>query len=196
MGRQKERRSAAAPEDENELVRRAKNGNDEAFALLMDRYRNLIRWHIRIVDPGVQPADEDDYMQEGWLGLMSAVRSFEEGRSGFSTYASVCIRNALRQYRTKLLKTSGEVPLPERTDAEELTTQETPESLWIDRESAELLLDRLLSPLSPFEREVAKGMLKAKTNEQIARALNRDPKSIANAVFRIRDKLRRATGRQ
>lgn len=44
----------------------------------------------------------DDLMQEGSLGLLKAIRTYDGSKSvEFSTYASICIRNEMRNYAMK-----------------------------------------------------------------------------------------------
>lgn len=44
----------------------------------------------------------DDLIQEGSIGLLKAIRTFDENKSvEFSTYATICIRNEMRNYAMK-----------------------------------------------------------------------------------------------
>lgn len=44
----------------------------------------------------------DDLLQEGSIGLLKAIRTFDENKSvEFSTYATICIRNEMRNYAMK-----------------------------------------------------------------------------------------------
>ena len=75
-------------------LRRAKAGDEQALAALITRQMPLIRAiAARSVGPGLE---FEDAVQEGLIALFFAMESYEEGRgAAFSTYASVCIQNAV-----------------------------------------------------------------------------------------------------
>ncbi|MEG0615773.1 MAG: sigma factor, partial [Oscillospiraceae bacterium] len=56
--------------------------------------------------------DADDLMQEGFLGLLDAVRTFDKtSKTKFSTYSNVCITNKMT---TALIKSNRiDVPIEE-----------------------------------------------------------------------------------
>ena len=43
----------------------------------------------------------DDYIQVGLIGLLKAIREHDPERSKFSTFATVCIRNAINNLKEK-----------------------------------------------------------------------------------------------
>lgn len=177
---------AGRPE-ENVLVALAKEGDERAFGALVASYKQLIHWHInRSVNA---KDDREDFFQEGLLGLLKAVRTYDGSSSAFATYASACIRHsiisAVRRYRDQ---NGFSVSLDERQDG--LVSENSPESDFIDRESSSILYDRVFSELSAFEKSVFELYLSDFSYAQIAQKLGRDEKSIANAICRIRRKLK------
>ena len=69
-------------------VRSARGGDEAALAALIAKFMPVIRRFARAaVCPGL---DFDDAVQEGYIGLFHAVKSFEEegGQASFSTYAT------------------------------------------------------------------------------------------------------------
>ena len=173
--------------DENVLVAMAKDGDERAFDALVTSYKRLIHWHI---DRSVNAKDErEDFFQEGLVGLLKAVRTYDGCTSAFATYASACIRHsiisAVRRYRNQ---NGFSVSLDERQDG--LVSENSPESDFIDRESSSILYDRVFSELSAFEKSVFELYLTDLSYAQIASELGKDEKSIANAVCRIRRKLK------
>ena len=43
----------------------------------------------------------EDYIQAGLIGLLKSIRKFETGKSRFSTFASVCIKNEMLNLKRK-----------------------------------------------------------------------------------------------
>lgn len=175
------------------LVSRARGGDSEAFAALAASYRRLVYWHVsRSVTGSENPwINSDDLFQEGLVGLLKAVRTYDGVSSSFSTYASTCIGNsvisAVRRYRRQ---SAGSVPLDERAQDEAIGSVSSPESDLIDRESSALLYARVLSGLSSFERSVFELYLSDHSYEEIAHRVGKPEKSVANAICRARRKLR------
>ncbi len=132
-------------------------------------------------------ADPEDLFQEGLIGLLKAVRTYDGVSSSFSTYASACVGNsvvsAVRKYRRQ---SAPSVPLEETPEV----VVSSPESEVIDRESSSLLYARALSGLSAFERAVFERYLAGQSCSEVAKALGRPEKAVENAVCRSRRKLR------
>ena len=179
-----------ASADDAALARLAREGSDDAFSELTRRYRKLIFWHLNRL--GISAGDdEDDYLQEALIGLLRAVRTYDERNAEFSTYASSCIRNALVSALRKELKRAGRSLVPWETAAEELPSGESPESALIDRESSSILYNTIFSALSGYEQNVFSCYLANMSAAQTASLLGRDAKSVSNAICRIREKLKR-----
>ena len=95
-----EKKRSVPPAGEDRLIVQVKAGSSEAFAALAHRYIPLIKKLVGAA--GVPPSERDDLTQEGLIGLLRAVRSYDNESSSFSTYASLCIKHsiisALRKY--------------------------------------------------------------------------------------------------
>ena len=80
------------------LAQRAKNGDDEALADLIERYTPLVCMRARAYARGVM--DVDDVYQEGMIALLKAVRNYREDTAGsFRTFAAVCVNNKIDVYK-------------------------------------------------------------------------------------------------
>ena len=79
---------------DNIPLQRAQNGDEAALAALVATYMPLIR---RVARAAASPGfDFDDAVQEGYIALFQAVRTYKEDRkASFATYATVCVRNAI-----------------------------------------------------------------------------------------------------
>ena len=155
-----------------------------AFSLLVARYTPLVR-HIA-AHYSANTSDVDDLAQEGFLGLLAAIRTFSSQQSAaFRTYASVCIRNRIISH---LRKQTAAVALAETPDTE---PQADPISRLIDREAATALQARLKQLLSPFEYQILLMHLSSYSYQEMASKLQTTPKAIDNAWQRVRRKCRK-----
>lgn len=182
-------------QSERALVMRAQEGDASAIAALLVRYRKWIRG--RASSMTVSGMDADDLSQEGMIGLVQAIRTFDPSREvQFRTYATTCIHNrmvgaAKLAGRRKNLPLNGYLPLEEASDAVEQTGEDggNPESLVIRREEAEALQMKIADRLSAFEQNVFSLYLAGYSYEGMAERLGKTVKSIDNALQRIRRKV-------
>ena len=87
------------PPSDEELCLRAAQGDSEAETELVCRYGQLVRACARPLF--LAGGDSGDLIQEGMVGLLTAIRGFDPGRdAAFRTYAEICVRSRLF-FRTK-----------------------------------------------------------------------------------------------
>ena len=179
-----------------ELCRLANSGCEEAVDVLLTRHRSLVRSCIRPYF--LVGGDREDLLQEGMLGLLSAVRHFEPGHSTkFSTYARYCIHNRILS-AVRSDSGRGNQPLNEYISLESEQFAQSydvgsydsdPEMRLIEKEGFAEIVHRLNAILSEFESRVLSLYLDGKTYREIAQETGKSEKSIDNAVQRIRKKL-------
>lgn len=193
---------------DEELVNLYKEGNEGACDILLNRYKNLVRRKAKAMF--IAGGDNDDLIQEGMIGLYKAIRSFDpqnDANASFVTFASMCINRQMctavsAANRKKHIPLNFYVSLDAPLDGENgedsdatlsdiLVTEkeQNPEALFIDQENASSVEDRLAEKLSGMEKEVLSYTLLGKNYVEIASILNRSPKSIDNAIQRIKNKL-------
>lgn len=173
----------------------ARQGDAAAEEALACRYRSLVKACAR---PHVLVGgDSEDLIQEGMIGLLSAIRTFRPDRdAGFATYARVCIHNriamALRSAnRDKHIPLNSALPLfqlPQPADA-----PGDPEDELISREEQEGRWKAISRQLSAFERRVLSLYLKGLSYGEIAAHVGKPLKAVDNAVQRIRRKIGRCS---
>lgn len=187
--------------DEN-LCRQAALGDRVAEETLVTRYHRLVRICARPYF--LAGGDSEDLIQEGMVGLLSAIRVFNPERgASFRTYAEICIKNRVRS-AIKAASRDKHTPLntyvsfgtpsldgnADRcaygTDQQHL---EDPEAIMIGREEFQERMDVLKGQLSGFETKILELYLNGLSYSEIAAEVNRSPKSVDNAVQRIRRKL-------
>lgn len=179
----------------------ASRGDRVAEEILVTRYNRLVRMCARPFF--LAGGDSEDLIQEGMIGLVSAIRGFQAGREAkFRTYAEVCIKNRIRSAaraasRDKHSPLNQSVSLgtalpdqaPEGYGSGELRqSSESPEDMLIGREEQEARMASVLERLSRFEKMVLDLYLDGFSYSEIALRLNKPAKSVDNAVQRIRRK--------
>lgn len=187
---------------DDELCARAAAGDRAAEELLVMRYNRLVRVCARPFF--LAGGDSEDLIQEGMLGLLSAIRSFQaEQGASFRTYAEVCIRSRLisavrsaSSGKHSPLNGSISFETPSFDGIPDYVSnmavglpQKNPEDILISREEQQEYLDKAKGQLSGFEANVLGYYLEGFSYQEIAAQVKRSTKSVDNAVQRIRRKL-------
>ena len=156
--------------------------------------RELITRHTRLVRACARPfflagGDDEDLLQEGMLGLLDAIRSYApDSGVPFEAFASLCIRRSLIS-AVRAATARKHAPLNEALPLERADVQlEDPEAVLLDREGFQSMLEALRSRLSPMERMILPLYLDGFSCREIAAKTGKPPKSVDNAVQRIRRK--------
>lgn len=173
------------------LAVKCREGDGDAFEALMEAaapiVKNVCRPYFLI------GAERDDLYQEGYIGLLKAVRTFDPARSSFRTYARLCVETAVikavEKYsgRSNMLLSDG-VALD---DLDRLPSgQGDPEAIVIESETIDDLIGRADGKLSERERKVLRLYLDGLNYREISDRCGLDAKSIDNALQRIKKKMR------
>lgn len=151
--------------------------------------------------------DREDIIQEGMIGLYKAIRDFRDDRlSSFKAFAELCItrqiitaiKTATRQKHIPL-NTSVSLDKPvydeesERTLLDVIASSELddPQDLMIFKEDYVHMEDEINKVLSGLEKQVLSLYLDGQSYQEISDELNRQVKSVDNALQRIKRKLER-----
>lgn len=189
---------------DEELIIRARDGENEIMEYLMDKYKNLVR--SKAATMFILGADKDDLIQEGMIGLFKAVRDYDSGRdASFYTFAELCIS---RQMYTALQASGRKKHSPLNTyvsiyqdgdeegagliDALENKKERNPEEILIDQENVATIERIIENELSFFERQVLELSMTGMGYVEIAKLLGKDGKSTDNALCRVKTKIRKA----
>lgn len=179
-----------------QLIERLRGGETEISDYLMEKYKGLVRKKARAMY--LIGGDTDDLIQEGMIGLFKAVQDYRPDReASFQTFASLCIERQLysavkNSTRQKHIPLNSYVSLSEEAETGSLEGlwSENPEALIIDRENTGSLEKQISQTLSPMENKVLDYYLEGYSYVQIAELMNKQSKSIDNALQRIRGKIR------
>ena len=177
-------------------------GDRDAEEILVKRYNRLVRTLARPYY--LAGGDSDDLIQEGMIGLSYGVREFDGKKpASFHTFAEVCIRNRLYS-AVRAAARDKHSPLNQSVPLEipffdshtvfctaPLLSQTNPEDLIIGQERFRDRLSDVRKQLSEFEAKILGYYLDGLTVREMAEAVSRSPKSVDNAVQRIRRKAAR-----
>ena len=142
---------------------------------------------VRSVCPGL---DYDDAVQEGLIALFHALQTYDETRgASFSTYAGVCIQNAVCS-AARAAQRNKHAPLNNSVPLEDLHAAPGPEELVLESERYEDAVQSIATRLSALERQVLALFLDGCSYNAISRQLGVSEKTVDNALQRVRGKLR------
>ena len=142
--------------------------------------------------------DTDDLIQEGMIGLFKAIQDYQPDKeASFLTFARLCIDRQVysaiqSSRRQKHQPLNSYISLSQNEEESELVDvqAEDPESIIIDRENTLHLQEQIKENLSVLENKVLDCYLEGNDYNSIAQILGKSPKSIDNALRRIRSKIR------
>ncbi|MDO4811929.1 MAG: sigma-70 family RNA polymerase sigma factor [Eubacteriales bacterium] len=187
---------------DEQLCVMVRNGSREAEEVLVTRYYGTVRACARPLF--LVGGDGEDLIQEGMLGLIQAIREYCSDKSAsFKTFAETCIRNricsALRAAsRDKHVPLNQSISLDHPffdsnsyTSGAYLMNLVDPEILIVDRDYVAGLLESTRKQLSEFEAKILGYYLDGLSVKEIAETMGRSPKSVDNAVQRVRRKAAR-----
>lgn len=181
-----------------------KNGNQEIMDYLMVKYKSMVRKKARAMY--LLGGENEDLIQEGMIGLIKAVRDFDvTQKTSFSSFAELCVSRQMysaieASNRKKHLPLNSYVSLYEDSeqvgegrslpliDTIESSKENDPEVLYFGKEYTEAFVEQLKELLSPLENHVLYLHLMGTDYRTIAELLGKSPKSVDNALQRIKTK--------
>ena len=183
---------------DEEVVGEAKKGNSRAQDYLISKYENFVK--AKAKSYFLIGADKEDIYQEGMIGLYKAIRDFKSDRlTSFKAFAELCIT---RQIITAIKTATRQKHIPlntyislnkpiyeeesDRTLIDVLSGLKItdPEELIIGKEQLKHIEGEMAKVLSDLEMEVLQSYLDGKSYQEIACDLDRQAKSIDNALQR------------
>lgn len=185
------------------LVRRARGGDQQAMDQIISRYRGFVR--LKASAYFLAGGDSEDLIQEGLIGLFKAVRDYRpEREASFRSFAELCVT---RQIITAIKTAARNKHSPlntyvsfsnTRAGSEQETTLADvlpddpvtdPINQAISTEELTSLVECLGRVLSPLESQVLAMYLEGRSYEEVAERLECNPKSVDNALQRVKRKV-------
>lgn len=188
---------------EDNLIDLAKNGDEQAQETIFNSYKQLVSYvarHYFLIG-----GDQDDLIQEGMIGLYKAISSYDANKNAnFSAYAKTLIErqvinaiksdSALKHHvlnQSFALNNQGFIKYDEDEECAFLvpSNKETPENIVLSSEETKDIATKIVKVLSEYELKVLKLYLKGLSYNDIAVKIGATPKSVDNALNRIKTKL-------
>ncbi len=190
--------------NDSELLSYIAENNEEANDIIFKKYEPLIvtvskRMYRYCKNAGLEI---NDLIQEGRLGLNVAINGYQISKDvTFYTYARTCIERGIINYvvrakrqKNKVLNESMSLELhdDEQYKFEKIfaDNSQNPEIQVLEYEREQELINIVKENLTDFEQQVFELKLASFSYKEIAEILEKDLKSVDNALQRIRSKAR------
>ncbi len=171
------------------LVKRAKLGEESAVEEIVAQYKSLIRAVANKFF--LVGGDKDDLLQEGMLGLYFAILNFDESKGNFPSFVKLCVVRQIidavkrdSSDRNKALANCLDISI-----AENLPDDHTPLQDLLDKEASKKVRDIIETQLTPLERQVVQLFAEGYSYDDIAEKSNVSYKAVDGALQRARKKL-------
>jgi RNA polymerase sigma-70 factor (ECF subfamily) len=184
--------SQSAAFDEMELVARAREGDDEAYSALVDRYaRNVYRLALNITQ---LQEDAEDVLQETFMKAYEHLGEFE-GHSKFYTWL---VRIAMNESLMKLRKRKWDrtvwldepIETGEDRVARDIAVWDNPEQRYSKEELREILNKAIQSLTPPYRSVFVLRDVEDLSIEETARVLDLSIPAVKSRLLRARLQLR------
>ena len=181
-----------------ELVFLAQDGNEDAINKLYQKYKPIIvkKSKNAIVLASHHGVEINDIMQEGFIGLDEAIKTFsQETEATFYTFAMLCVERQIASYLKKVTRGKDKILNEaiaindnlEKTMKDKMDIEKYFVSIDNNMEMTKVIEEKLTT----FEKKVFDLRIQGYSVEEIAKSLNKDTKAIYNTLFRIRDKIKK-----
>ena len=196
---------------DEQLIEELRAGNREIMDYIMVKYKSMVRRKARAMY--LLGGENEDLIQEGMIGLIKAVRDSDKSQgASFASFAEVGVSRQMysaieTSKRKKHLPLNTYISLYEESEVErdgrtmplidmiEPVQETDPEALYFGKEYTEAFVEQLKDNLSSLENHVLYLHLMGTDYKKIAELLDKSPKSIDNALQRIRNKAEKMLGR-
>ena len=172
------------------LLRLAQEGSHEAYLCLRAKYRPLLEASVaRFGTAEMTDQERTDMKEEAERVFLGAVTTYDIDQDAvdFGLYAKICLRNGLvSEWRHQQSLRRMSVVQIEDTEL----TGDDPQAAYLEDEGFRKLCREVREQLSDYENRVWWQYVTGVSVADIAAELGRDERSIHNAIYRIRKKLR------
>ena len=177
----------------NRLIDLVVSGDSDAYSKLVDIYNPLLKKILNAyTTEEMSKEDVEDLSQEELIAFYRAIINFDKEQTDveFGLYAKICITNSMISYKRAAAKKPNE-SLVGDDEINSITDPEGEVSKFFEIRESEIELDQQIQKtLSAYENEVWSYYVNGYSSKEIATRLGSNEKSIDNAIFRIRKKLK------
>lgn len=172
-------------------------GNSSVENEFIRRKQKLVKAVVRSLF--IYGGDMEDLIQEGMLGLLSAIRTFNPQKGfAFDTYAAKCIKhealNAIEKAKKDVILNGGQsiedlFDDKDGFDVIKSGDNDNPEYIVIGKLNQSIFTDAINATLNEHEKFVLQYYLRGFSYAGIAEKLGKSVKSIDNSLQKIKAKL-------
>lgn len=176
--------------------------NEEATEMIFEKYSPLIKKIATkaYYKNNINGMEINDLIQEGMIGLSVAINTFDDSKeASFFTFARMCIIRRISSYITSFSRLKHQA-LNESISVEKITEENykdkifqdiesNPENVVILGETTREIMTKIENVLTNFECEVFELKTAGFNYKEIGELLDKDAKSINNAMTRIKNKI-------
>ncbi len=175
----------------NRLIDEYRNDNEPAFDRLARLYRPMLDAAVSSYKDAMSELyDKDDLMQYALIALSKAALTYDASQSkvSFGLYARVCVNNSMiSRLRFASKRSVRLLPIEEYLGVAD--TADVSDGV-IDSESTAALENLMTENLSRLEYDVLRLYASGLSSSEIAKQVLRSQRSVDNAIFRARKKLK------
>ena len=168
-------------------------GDSDSFSELVERYNPMLKKILNsYTTEEMSKEDVEDLGQEALIAFYRAIINFDKEQSDveFGLYAKICVTNSMISLKRAAAKKSNESLVGDE-EMNSITDPDGEVSKFFEmRESERELGEQIEKTLSVYENEVWSYYVNGYSTKEIAIKLSSSEKSIDNAIFRIRRKLK------
>ena len=179
------------------MLKKAKAGDNESFETLLKKYEKYL--YVSIKDYYLAGGDRDDLIQEGIIGLLRGIKSFDfNKKASFKTFVIMCMRRqiitALKNSNAKKNQMLNSVYFSKEEASENkiyIETTSNPEEEYLYKELVLELFEYSRENFSKLEKSVLIYLIQGYTYREIAKKMGKSNKTIDNAYQRIKIKVKK-----
>lgn len=184
---------------DEQLIRKLHEGEKEITDFIMNKYKGLVIKEAKAMY--LLGGENDDLIQEGMIGLFKAIQNYDvKQESSFYSFAKLCVSRQMysaieASKRKKHHPLNSYVSFYEDSeegrviDTIEAGVESDPEQLFLGKEWASKLEKELDEQLSALEKRVLYLHLMGTDYKTIASLIDKSPKTVDNALQRIKSKV-------
>jgi RNA polymerase sigma-70 factor (ECF subfamily) len=181
-----------APEEESELVRRARKGDLQAYDDLVKRYQERI--YATIYHMTSNHEDANDLAQESFIKAFQALKSFKGGSTFYTWIYRIAVNKTInflkqRKNRTHMSLNDIDFNAEHDTDLIALISDNTPRRAAGLTELQKKLNEALLKLSEPHRLVVVLHDVQGQSHEEIAEVMNCNIGTVRSRLFYARQQM-------
>lgn len=183
----------ADAETVGQLILKVRAGSSDAFLALSDVYAPLLSAEIAPYATDLSAPDLADLKQGALIAFYRAALTYDTGKKDvtFGLYAKICVKNGILDTLRYIGKhRRREVSSDELAVHLDARAGENPQQLYLDRQQIAQMYATARRILSPLEYRIFTLYTSGFSYTEIAAKLERTPKSVDNALTRIKRKIK------